>query len=408
MIPFSPPHIDQEIIDEVVAALKSGWITTGPRTKQFEKDLSVYNGNPNTLCLNSATAGLEIILRWFGVGPGDEVIVPAYTYSATANVIMHTGARPVFCDVKIDDFNINPSCIEHMISERTKVIMPVDFGGMPCDFEEINALVRKSHVQAKFKANGENQEMLGRILVLSDAAHSIGARYNGKMTGTLTDVSVFSFHAVKNLTTAEGGAIALNLPEPFDNKAIYDALCISTLHGQNKDALAKMQKGNWKYDIIEPGYKCNMTDIMAAIGLVELRRYESFTLPRRKEIFDAYKSALSKYEWAEIAPYETESKTSSYHLFPLRILGISEIQRDAIMQKIFDQDVSVNVHFIPVPMMSFYKELGYSIANYPVTYYNFSREISLPVYIDLTNEQLQIVIDAVVSAVESSMTSQHA
>jgi len=408
MIPFSPPHIDQEIIDEVVAALKSGWITTGPRTKQFEKDLCAYNGNPNTLCLNSATAGLEIMLRWFGVGPGDEVIVPAYTYSATANVVMHTGARPVFCDVKIDDFNINPSCIEHLITERTKVIMPVDFGGMPCDFEDINALVRKSHVKAKFKSNGENQEKLGRILVLSDAAHSIGARYQGKMTGTLTDVSVFSFHAVKNLTTAEGGAIALNLPEPFDNKAIYDALCISTLHGQNKDALAKMQKGNWKYDIIEPGYKCNMTDIMAAIGLVELRRYESFTLPRRKEIFDAYKTALSNYAWAEIAPYETDSKTSSYHLFPLRILGISEIQRDAIMQKIFDQDVSVNVHFIPVPMMSFYKEQGYSIANYPVTYYNFSREISLPVYIDLTNEQVQIVIDAVVSAVESILTNQHA
>ena len=408
MIPFSPPHIDQEIIDEVVAALKSGWITTGPRTKQFEKDLSAYNGNPNTLCLNSATAGLEIMLRWFGVGPGDEVIVPAYTYSATANVVMHTGARPVFCDVKIDDFNINPSCIEHLISERTKVIMPVDFGGMPCDFEEINALVRKESIQAKFKANGENQEKLGRILVLSDAAHSIGARYNGKMTGTLTDVSVFSFHAVKNLTTAEGGAIALNLPEPFDNKAIYDALCISTLHGQNKDALAKMQKGNWKYDIIEPGYKCNMTDIMAAIGLVELRRYESFTLPRRKEIFDAYKTALSNYAWAEIAPYETDSKTSSYHLFPLRILGISEIQRDAIMQKIFDKDVSVNVHFIPVPMMSYYKEQGYSIANYPVTYYNFSREISLPVYIDLTNEQVQIVIDAVVSAVESILKNQHA
>jgi dTDP-4-amino-4,6-dideoxygalactose transaminase len=408
MIPFSPPHIDQEIIDEVVAALKSGWITTGPRTKQFEKDLSAYNGNPNTLCLNSATAGLEIILRWFGVGPGDEVIVPAYTYSATANVVMHTGARPVFCDVKIDDFNINPSCIEHLITERTKVIMPVDFGGMPCDFDEINALVRKESIQAKFKANGKTQEKLGRILVLSDAAHSIGARFQGKMTGSLTDVSVFSFHAVKNLTTAEGGAIALNLPEPFDNKAIYDALCISTLHGQNKDALAKMQKGNWKYDIIEPGYKCNMTDIMAAIGLVELRRYESFTLPRRKEIFDAYKSALSKYAWAEIAPYETDSKTSSYHLFPLRIRGISEVQRDAIMQKIFDQDVSVNVHFIPVPMMSFYKELGYSIANYPVTYYNFSREISLPVYIDLTNDQVQKVIDAVVSAVESSMTSQHA
>ena len=403
MIPFSPPHIDQAIIDEVTAALRSGWITTGPRTKQFEKDLSAYNGNPNTLCLNSATAGLEIILRWFGVGPGDEVIVPAYTYSATANVVMHTGARPVFCDVKSDDFNINPSCIEHLISEKTKVIMPVDFGGMPCDFDAINALVRKAEVKAKFKASGEIQEQLGRILVLSDAAHSIGAQYHGKRTGTLTDVSVFSFHAVKNLTTAEGGAVALNLPEPFDNKAVYDYLCIATLHGQNKDALAKMQKGNWKYDVIEPGYKCNMTDIMAAIGLVELRRYESETLPRRKEIFDLYQAALSQYSWAQLAPYETNEKTSSYHLFPLRIKGITEVQRDAIMQKIFDQDVSVNVHFIPVPMMSFYKNLGYDIANYPFTYDNFSREISLPVFIDLTNEQVAEVIRAVVSAVSSSI-----
>jgi dTDP-4-amino-4,6-dideoxygalactose transaminase len=403
MIPFSPPHIDQAIIDEVTAALRSGWITTGPRTKQFEKDLSAYNGNPNTLCLNSATAGLEIILRWFGVGPGDEVIVPAYTYSATANVVMHTGARPVFCDVKSDDFNINPSCIEHLISEKTKVIMPVDFGGMPCDFDAINALVRKAEVKAKFKASGEIQEQLGRILVLSDAAHSIGAQYHGKRTGTLTDVSVFSFHAVKNLTTAEGGAVALNLPEPFDNKAVYDYLCIATLHGQNKDALAKMQKGNWKYDVIEPGYKCNMTDIMAAIGLVELRRYESETLPRRKEIFDLYQAALSQYSWAQLAPYETNEKTSSYHLFPLRIKGITEVQRDAIMQKIFDQDVSVNVHFIPVPMMSFYKNLGYDIANYPFTYDNFSREISLPVFIDLTNEQVAEVISAVVSAVSSSI-----
>ncbi len=403
MIPFSPPHIDQAIIDEVTAALKSGWITTGPRTKQFEKDLSAYNGNPYTLCLNSATAGLEIMLRWFGVGPGDEVIVPAYTYSATANVVMHTGARPVFCDVKADDFNIDPKKIEALITEKTKVIMPVDFGGLPCDFDEINSLVNKNEVKSRFIANGENQEKLGRILILSDAAHSIGARYNGKMTGVLTDVSVFSFHAVKNLTTAEGGAIALNLPAPFDNKAIYDALCISTLHGQNKDALAKMQKGNWKYDIIEAGYKCNMTDIMAAIGLVELLRYETETLPRRKEIFDRYQKALSSFSWAELAPYETAEKTSSYHLFPLRIRSISETQRDAIMQKIFDQDVSVNVHFIPVPMMSFYKELGYSINNYPITYNNFSREISLPVFIDLSNSQVDEVLAAVISAVESTL-----
>ncbi|MFM2285293.1 MAG: hypothetical protein RLZZ543_790 [Bacteroidota bacterium] len=405
MIPFSPPHIDQEIIDEVTAALKSGWITTGPRTKQFEKDLSAYNGNPNTLCLNSATAGLEIVLRWFGVGPGDEVIVPAYTYSATANVVMHTGARPVFCDVKMDDFNINPSCVEHLITEKTKVIMPVDFGGMPCDFDALNALVRRDDIRARFQAKGEVQEKLGRLLILSDAAHSIGARYKGKMTGSLTDVSVFSFHAVKNLTTAEGGAVALNLPEPFDNKAIYDYLCIATLHGQNKDALAKMQKGNWKYDIIEPGYKCNMTDIMAAICLVELRRYESMTLPRRKQIFDRYQAVLSQYSWAQLAPYETAEKTSSYHLFPLRIKGIKEEQRDAIMQKIFDKDVSVNVHFIPVPMMKYYRELGYSIANYPVTYDNFSREISLPVFLDLTDAQVEEVLNAVISAVETTLNA---
>lgn len=405
MIPFSPPHIDQEIIDEVTAALKSGWITTGPRTKQFEKDLSAYNGNPNTLCLNSATAGLEIILRWFGVGPGDEVIVPAYTYSATANVVMHTGARPVFCDVKAEDFNIDPAKIEALITEKTKVIMPVDFGGMPCDFDALNALVRRDDILARFQAKGEVQEKLGRLLILSDAAHSIGARYKGKMTGALTDVSVFSFHAVKNLTTAEGGAVALNLPEPFDNKAIYDYLCIATLHGQNKDALAKMQKGNWKYDIIEPGYKCNMTDIMAAIGLVELRRYESMTLPRRKQIFDRYQEVLSQYSWAQLAPYETSEKTSSYHLFPLRIKGIKEEQRDAIMQKIFDKDVSVNVHFIPVPMMKYYRELGYSIANYPVTYDNFSREISLPVFFDLTDAQVEEVLNAVISAVETSLNA---
>jgi dTDP-4-amino-4,6-dideoxygalactose transaminase len=399
MIPFSPPHIDQAIIDEVVAALKSGWITTGPRTKKFEQQLSEYNGNPNTLCLNSATAGLEIILRWFGVGPGDEVIVPAYTYSATANVVMHTGAKPVFCDTNITDFNINPDCIKHLINSKTKVIMPVDFGGLPCDYDAINQLVSLEETKKQFIPKGENQQKLGRILVLSDAAHSIGARYKGKMTGTLTDVSVFSFHAVKNLTTAEGGAVALNLPAPFDNKEVYDYLCIATLHGQNKDALAKMQKGNWRYDIIEPGYKCNMTDIMAAIGLVELDRYESFTLKRRKEIFDLYTLRLKDYNWAEIPPYETDEKISSYHLYPLRIIGISEPERDAIMQLIFDKDVSVNVHFIPVPMMKFYKEQGYSITNYPITYYNYSREISLPVFVDLTDQQINSVLDALIEAV---------
>ena len=398
MIPFSPPRIDEKIINEVIEALKSGWITTGPRTKEFEKRLSSYNGNKATLCLNSATAGLEIMLRWFGVGPGDEVIVPAYTYCATANVVIHCGAKPVFADTNLDDFNINIDSVEHLINEKTKVIMPVDFAGYPCNYDAINALVVKH--KNKFSASNEHQKMLGRIMILSDAAHSVGAKYNGKHTGSLTDVSVFSFHAVKNLTTAEGGAIALNFPEPFDNEAIYKYLCIKTLHGQNKDALAKMQKGNWKYDIIEAGYKCNMTDIMAAIGLVELERYDAETLIRRKEIFNQYSEGLNSYAWAELPIYETQKEISSYHLYPLRIKGITEAQRDAIIQKIFDKDVSVNVHFIPVPMMSYYKDLGYDIKNYPNTYSNFSREISLPVYFDLTQEQVKTVINAVVKSVE--------
>ncbi len=396
MIPFSPPRIDDKIINEVAAALRSGWITTGPRTKDFEKKLTAYCGNKSTICLNSATAGLEIILRWFGVGEGDEVILPAYTYSATANVVMHVGAKPVFVDVNADDFNINVSEIEKAINERTKVIMPVDFAGFPCDYDEINALVKK-HAKT-FRPKTERQQQLGRILVLSDSAHSFGAGYKGKKCGALTDISVFSFHAVKNLTTAEGGSVALNLPEPFDNEDVYNYLCMYTLHGQNKDALAKTQKGNWKYDIVEAGYKCNMTDITAAIGLVELERYDSDTQLKRKRIFQLYHEGFKNDNRFQLPVHETESKNGCYHLYPLRITGITEQERDAIIKEIFDREVSVNVHFIPVPMMSFYKNLGYTISDYPVTYDNFSREISLPVYYDLTEEQVKTVIDAVTSA----------
>ncbi len=398
MIPFSPPHIDQKIVDEVTKVLLSGWITTGPRTKLFEKELSKYCGNQNTLCLNSATAGLEIILRWYGVKEGDEVILPAYTYSATANVVMHCGAKPVFVDVNAVDFNISIANIEKAITSKTKVIMPVDFGGHVCDYDELNALVVKYKDQ--FLANSEEQKMLGRILVLSDSAHSFGATYKGKKAGSLTDVSVFSFHAVKNLTTAEGGAVCLNLPAPFDNEAVYKALCIKTLHGQDKDALAKTQKGNWRYDILEAGYKCNMPDIMAAIGLVELERYDSETSKGREHIFKQYDEAFSKYDWAQLPEYKTKDKDSCYHLYALRIKGVTEDQRDAIIKEIFDQDVSVNVHFIPVPMMSFYKKQGYDIKNYPVTYDNYSREISLPVYIDLDDSKVKQVIDAVVTSVK--------
>jgi dTDP-4-amino-4,6-dideoxygalactose transaminase len=405
MIPFSPPHIHQDIIDEVIATLKSGWITTGPRTKQFEKDLSKYCGNPATICLNSATAGLEIMLRWFGVGPGDEVILPAYTYSATANVVMHCGATPVFCDVNSHDFNINPDEIRKKITARTKVIMPVDFAGLPCDYDAINRLVADPEIQKLFHPSGKNQETLGRIMVLSDAAHSIGARMHGKLTGTLTDVSVFSFHAVKNLTTAEGGAVALNLPAPFDNEEIYKYLCIATLHGQNKDALAKMQKGNWRYDIIEPGYKCNMTDIMAAIGLIELRRYETEILPKRKQITAWYNELLGDYTWAILPLSEDSSRTGSWHLYPLRIKGINESIRDRIMQYVFDQDVSVNVHFIPLPLLKYYREQGYRIDDFPVTYANYACEISLPLYEDLSRDQVEQVVKALVFAVEKGMTA---
>jgi dTDP-4-amino-4,6-dideoxygalactose transaminase len=397
MIPFSPPRIDQAIIDEVTDTLRSGWITTGPKTKRFEKELSAYYGAPATICLNSATAGLEIMLRWFGVKAADEVILPAYTYSATANVIVHCGAKPVFVDVNAADFNIDPAKIRSAITPRTKVIMPVDFGGFPCDYTTINAIAKDT--AAQFVPETEEQKMLGRILVLSDAAHSFGAISQGKKAGVLTDVSVFSFHAVKNLTTAEGGAVALNLPAPFDNEAIYRELCIKTLHGQNKDALAKTQKGNWKYDIVEAGYKCNMTDIMASIGLVELRRYDADTLAKREKIIDKYNWVLSAYSWAELPVTRKGETFSSCHLYPLRIKGITEAQRDVIIQKIFDKDVSVNVHFMPVPMMSFYKSQGYDIRNYPVAYANFAREISLPVYYDLTEEQVSLVLDAVVSSV---------
>ena len=396
VIPFSPPRIDEKIIAEVTEALRSGWITTGPRTKKLEQKVAEYVQVPKVVCLNSASAGLELALRWFGVSEGDEVIVPAYTYCATANVVVHCGATPVMVDVN-PDFNINVENIRRAITPKTKVIIPVDIAGFPCDYDEINELVHDSTIQKMFQARTEEQKMLGRILVLSDAAHSVGAEYKGKRTGSLCDITVFSFHAVKNLTTAEGGAICLNLPEPFNNEEIYKTLCIKSLHGQNKDALAKTQLGNWRYDVTEAGFKCNMTDILAAIGLVELERYNDDMLVKRKAIFDAYSEAFSKYDCFEVPVYETPEKTSSYHVYPLRIKGITEEQRDQLMQKIFEQEVTVNVHFIPLPMLSVYKNKGYKIENYPVTYDNYSREISLPVYYDLTDEQLAKVIESVVS-----------
>ena len=399
MLPFYKPTYDPATLAALDGVLKSGWLTTGPKTKEFESQLSEYCGNPKTLCISAATTGLELMLHWFGVGKGDEVILPAYTYTATANVIIHCGAKPVFVDSG-QDFNISVTEIEKAITSNTKVVMPVDFAGLPCDYDEINALVKRDDIVSRFSSSNENQKTLGRILVLADAAHSIGASYKGKRSGSLTDISVFSFHAVKNLTTAEGGAIALNLEGDFDNQAIYNTLNINSLHGQSKDALAKTKKGEWRYDVVNAGYKCNMTDIQAAIGLVELAKYESRTLVRRKEIFDIYAEAFSKCDWAELPEYISDDRTSSFHIYPLRIKGVNEARRDEIISGIFSREVSVNVHFQLVPMMTFYKNLGYSAKDYPVAFDNYSREITLPVYVDLTNEDLNTVIAAVTEAVE--------
>jgi len=377
--------------------LKSGWITTGPRTRKLEDELNTYCNAQATLCLNSATAGLELMLRWFGVKEGDEVILPAYTYAATANVVMHCGATPVLVDVNADDFNINVDNLRTAITERTKAIMPVDIGGLPCDYHALSALVVEN--KKLFKPNHPNQQKLGRILLLSDAAHSLGATLDGKGTGTLADATVFSFHAVKNFTTAEGGAVCLNFPSSFNVNDVITELRTKALHGQNKDALAKTQKGNWEYDIVEAGYKWNMPDVLAAIGLASLKDYDK-TLKRRKEIVEAYNDFFSKQDWCETPLIQTNEKQSCYHLYMLRLKNVTESQRNAVIQKIFDRDVSVNVHFKPLPLLSFYKQLGYNISDYPIAYDNYSREISLPVYFSLTNEQVQTVCNAVKAAVE--------
>lgn len=403
MIQFSPPHIDQKIIDEVIDTLKSGWITTGPKTKLFEKKLTALNGNKSTICLNSATAGLELVLRWFGVKEGDEVILPAYTYSATANVVIHCGAKPVFVDINQKDFNISVACIKKVITSKTKVIIPVDIGGFPCDYNEIKDLIINSETKKLFTPSNENQKKLGRILILSDAAHSLGATYFKNNTGTLADITVFSFHAVKNLTTAEGGAIAFNLQPPFDNNELYDFFNLFSLHGQNKDALAKTLKGKWKYDIEIAGYKANMTDIAASIGLVEIERYKKDILVKRKHIFETYLKIFSEYSWAELPIGISNEKTSSYHLFMLRIKDINETQRDKIIQNISEQNVAVNVHFVPIPLFSFYKNMGYNINDFPISYDNFSREISLPFFYNLTDEQIEIVTKSVINTVRNTL-----
>lgn len=397
MIPFSPPRIDDKVINEVIDALKSGWITTGPKTKHFEKLLSAYCGNKTTVAVSSWTAGMELLLRWWGIGDGDEVILPAYTYCASANVIIHTGAKPVMVDINPEDFNISLEAVKKAITPKTKAIIPVDIGGYPCDYDGLYQIVESEEIKRLFQPNSEKQKQLGRILIASDAAHSFGAMYKGKRSGSLADVSCFSYHAVKNLTTAEGGSMHINLPDSFDHEEIYKDLCVKILHGQSKDALAKTQKGNWRYDVTEPGFKCNMTDLQAAIGLIELERYQE-NLERRKEIFRQYDEAFKGETWADCPVSFTAERESSYHLYLLRINGLNEEQRDRMMQEIFDQDVSVNVHFQPLPILSAYKNLGYKMKDYPVVWAKYQNEITLPVYFNLSDSDVQTVISAVKEA----------
>lgn len=404
-IPFSPPRIDQKTIDAVTEVLLSGWITTGPKTRELEQRINDYCESKRTLCLNSWTNAVELVLRWYGVGPGDEVIVPAYTYSATANIVLHVGAKPVMVDVEQGKFTIDTAQLAQHITEATKVIMPVDIGGMPCDYDFMMQLVQQPEVRSKFKASTERQKQLGRILVIADAAHSFGAEYKGHKVGAQADVMGFSFHAVKNLTTAEGGAVTLNLPEPFDNDEVWKSLNISALHGQTKDALTKTQAGQWRYDIVEAGFKCNMTDIQAAIGLVELDRYDNDTLVRRKAICMQYNQTFETQTWFDAPLFETDSSESCYHLYMLHVSGMSEAQRDEVIRLVAEQGIALNVHFQPLPLLSLYKGLGYRMSDYPNAWHQYAAEISLPVYYTLSDEEVSRIADAVITAVERAMQS---
>lgn len=397
MIHFSPPFINQEIIDEVTESLKSGWITTGPKVRQLEAMTAELAQVENVLCVNSATSGLMLALHWFGIGKGDEVIVPAYTYAATALAVMHVGATPVMADVN-EDFNIDSKKIRELITEKTKAIMPVDIAGLPCSYDEIFSIVNDKEILKKFIPKTERQKKLGRLFVLSDSAHSVGAVYKNKPSGSISDISIFSFHAVKNVTTAEGGAICLNLPSPFNNKEEYDFLRLISLNGQTKDAFTKTAGNSWKYDIVYQGFKINMPDVLAAIAITQMKIYKSEILKKRKKVFDAYNNFFLQKDWALIPPSSDENRESSYHVYLLRIKNITEDVRDKIMEEIYKNQVAVNVHFQPLPILTLFKEKGYKIEDYPVSYKNYAGEISLPIYPQLSDENVKTVCNAVESA----------
>ena len=391
-IPFSPPDISESEINEVIDALRSGWITTGPKTKELEREVAEFCGTEKAVCLNSATACLELALRLLDVGPGDEVIVPAYTYTATASVVCHVGAKVVMCDSVGEGsspFEMDYKKMASLITERTKVIIPVDLGGRPCDYQAIyDAIEEKASL---FSPRGDMQKLIGRIVVLADAAHSFGASYSGIPAGKLADFTSFSFHAVKNFTTAEGGALTWRNDLGLDNEDVYKKLMLASLHGQNKDALAKSKAGAWEYDILYPAYKCNMTDIHAAIGLAQMKRYPGM-LKRRKEIIEKYDQAFNQEGIESLLHYD-ENSISSGHLYLVRVPGISWEERNRIIEMMGERGVSLNVHYKPLPMLTAYKELGFKIEDYPKAGALFENLISIPLYSILSDQEVGYIID---------------
>lgn len=387
-ISFSPPDISEREIAEVVDTLKSGWITTGPKTKRFEREIAEYCNVNKAVCLNSQTACAEMALRVLGIGEGDEVITTAYTYTATAAVVCHVGAKLVLVDTQTDSLEPDYDAIEKAINERTKAIIPVDLGGVPCDYDRIFDIVNAK--KSLFRPANRIQEAIGRVVVLADTAHAFGAVYKDKKVGSIADFSAFSFHAVKNLTTAEGGALTWRTINGIDDEEIYKTVQLLSLHGQNKDALAKTKFGAWEYDVVAPWYKCNMTDIMAALGLAQLSRYDGM-LARRKAIIERYDSAL-KPLGVKVLPHFTGDHKSSGHLYITEIPNVTYEQRGEIINKMAEREIACNVHYKPLPLLTAYKDLGFDIKDYPNAYDHFAHEITLPLHTCLTDEEADYVI----------------
>lgn len=393
MIKFSPPDISEQEINNVIVALKSGWITTGPKTKEFEKRIAEYCGTQKAVCLNSATACLELTLKILGIGVGDEVITSSYTYTASASVIEHVGAKIVLIDTQPDSYEMDYNCLEAAINQKTKAVIPVDIAGKPCDYERIFQIVQDK--KSMFSAHNDLQKAIGRVAVVADAAHSFGAVYKGKRTGRIADFTSFSFHAVKNLTTAEGGAVTWNPVNGIDSDWIYNEYMLWSLHGQNKDALAKTAIGCWEYDIACLGQKCNMTDIMAAIGLAQLERYPQL-LKRRQQLIERYDKILAGQS-VEILNHNGADYLSSGHLYLTRVIGIDEGKRNRIIRQMAEHEIATNVHYKPLPMHTAYKRLGFKMNDFPNAFNQYKNEITLPLHTLLTDNDAEFVANTYVS-----------